>query len=249
LRGILPARAGLLTLLVCLASTSGATAQDEAELRAKYAALLQQKSVLEREKQIRQLQAELSESDEPYLVIDLEDRAVHVVVRTTTATSIPFESSVIEQDPPPAAQADGSAWAQRVFHLGGKSGPAEEPEEILPGELADQKDLDPRTITPETIGLDDEEEIPSRYTLLYREGLAIQVGGTALRPEQKNWMERLIEKVGTAFSSPELPEAEGAAPVHVWVRIDLKKDQAQVLYPTAFLGMRTVFRLPGDPRF
>ena len=216
--------------------------------RRNYAELLQKKFLLERELQLKRIQLDLAAEDAPYLMVDLAARELRIYVRTTAVKSVPLASAEIEGerrvfsavDPPPD-------WANRAFSLLAKSGDIDSPEQVAPGSGAENDEINPRAVTPELLGLD-EEVFPQRYTLLFREGIAVSIGGSGLSEEEKGWLLRGWETLTGALVTPELPEIEGLEPVQVWIHLRLTAEEAQSLYPSIYSDMRAMVRLPGDPR-
>ncbi len=246
------------TMLMALLAGGTALAQGppgpgggEAEMRAAYARLLQKKLTLEREKRLKELQLSLAESDAPYMVVDLEDRAIRIFVRVVEVQRYPLLSAEMEGErglfaagePPPD-------WVDRIYELAAKSGPRQEPVRIeppAPGQKGEE--VDPRSVTPDKIGLDKPPDYPGRYTLLFKEGLAVSLGGQATRPEERGWVERKLSRLASLVLSPEMPEAPGLdRPAQVWVHAEMPATDAQALYPSLYAGMRAMVRLPGDPR-
>ena len=221
------------------------------EMRRRYAALLQKKFLLQREMQLKDLQLDLAATDDPYLVIDLEDRELNIYIRATRVRTAPLQTVFIEGErqmfsaakPPPD-------WANRTYTVLGKSGPMPDVEKVRPGEgLGVDESVNPRSVTAEMIGLQ-EKNLPARYTLVFEEGAAVSIGGEdRLSAAEKTWLERGFEIVGDAIGTPDLPDAADREGIRVWIHVKLDEDEARTLYPTIFSGMRAMFRMPGDPAF
>jgi hypothetical protein len=241
----------------CLAALAAAgalsppcAAQGPEPLRQRYVVALEKKAALEREKHLRTLQAQMAEKDDPWLLIDLADRQLHIFVRATSVKAVPFTTLGVEGErhllgtsPPP------DAWADGALELSGKSGPQKEPEKVQPKDPATAgAPVDPATLTPEKLGIDKDPDYPDRYTLLFRQGVAVSLGGaTSLTEDQKGWIRRAWDKVRTAVSGPEMPRGSEMVPVRVWVYLEIDPKEAKQLYPSLYTGMRTIVRLPGDP--
>lgn len=210
--------------------------------------LLQKKFLLDREKKLKELQLALAGDDAPYLLFDLADAEIRIIIRTTAVHTIPLERVEIEGerrlfsavDPPPD-------WANRTYHLTGKSGPPRQAERIVPGTgAAKTRDDNPRAVTPEMLGLPAGEDLPERYTLLFDDGMAVTLDG--VETGETSWLERGITKITDVLTPPELPTGDRANSVRVWVRLRLARELSRSLYPSLFTGMRAMFRMPGDPR-
>ena len=220
------------------------------DLRRKYAERLQKKFLLERERDLKRLQLALAEDDDPYLLIDLADHEIDIVVRTTTVNTVPLLGAEIEGErhlfsavePPPD-------WANRTYNLVGKSGPPPETEKIVPGAASPAgSEVNPRAVTPQMLGLDEHDDFPARYTLLFADGVAVSIDGIAGGDGDRSWLERGLDALGDALSAPDLPDVEGVGLVRVWIHLGLEASEAKALYPSLYTGMRAMFRMPGDPR-
>jgi hypothetical protein len=139
-------------------------------------------------------------------------------------------------------------WVNRTFELLAKSGDLEEPEKIaLPSdEEAEEPEVDPRAVTPEIAGLED-PEYPGRYTLLFREGIAVTLSGAALTAEERGWMAARLDRLTSVLLPPHIPDVPELEPPEVWIHLTLTAQDARALYPSIFVGMRAMVRLPGDP--
>ncbi|MFQ5669441.1 MAG: hypothetical protein ACE5HD_02850 [Acidobacteriota bacterium] len=221
-------------------------------LRQEYAALLQKKALLERELQLKTLQLQIAQDDAPYLLVDLEDQVLAIYIHTTRLKTFPILTAEIEgrrgflsTDSPP------SDWTDQTFELVAKSGPIEEHPALTPKtdeEREKARTVSPRSVTPDQIGLDQEPQYPSRYTLIYKEGLALNVRGSlALTEREKDWLSRNLDRLTSILLPPEQPEVPDLEPSRVWLYLGLEASQAQELYPSVYTGMKTMVRLPGDP--
>jgi len=231
-----------------LAKTSAA---DEQDRRSRYARLLQRKLLLQREAHLKELQLEMAKEDDPYLVFDLEDHEVRVYVRTTPVSQLPLTGAEMEV----LALAEDAAtprqdWVDQQLDLVAKSGDQEAPATIQPPapDSAPSDEVNPRAVTAEIAGLE-EITYPSRYTLLYRQGVAVQVMGGSTVAGQGGWVQEKLERLASLLIPPDLPAAEQMEPVHTWIHLSLTEEQAHALYPLTFAGMRAMVRLPGDPAF
>lgn len=224
----------------------------EQQERTRYIGLLQKKLLLEREVSLKTLQLQLAEDEAPYLVFDLEAKEVRVYVRVTPLRSLPLERAEIEV----LAAGGGStttapAWMDRQLDLVAKSGDGKAPERMEPQAGGQEKaeDFNPRAVTPETAGLKD-PDYPSRYTLLYRQGVAVHIlGGGSQSEGGGTWIQERIERLASLLIRPDLPAAGEMRPVHTWLHLALSEEEARALYPIAYTGMRAMVRLPGDPAF
>ena len=246
----MPYRGSIAAALV-LATLGSAVARpvpDQEALRARYSELLATQQRLERERQVKARIEELVAKDDPWLVLDLGTSELHILVRVTVVHTVPLravrvegEKSLFGSEPPPAG------WSDGIFDLLGKSGPQREPEKIKPKD-PEAPEEDPATMTPEKLGLVEDPDYPSRYTLVFRQGIAVTLGGgDPLSEEQRGWIRRAWDRVRSAVSGPELPEGAATADVKVWVNAEMDGDTAKLLYPSLFTGMRAILRLPGDP--
>jgi hypothetical protein len=231
---------------------SGSEADAEQQERTRYIGLLQKKLLLEREASLKTLQLQLAEDEAPYLVFDLEAKEVRVYVRVTSLRSLPLEQAEME-----VLATDGDslvaapAWVDRQLDLVAKSGDGKAPERVEPPAEPREaaEDFNPRAVTPETAGLKD-PEYPTSYTLLFRQGVAIHVmGGSAKQNGGGTWVQERIERLASLLIRPDLPAAEEMQPVHTWIHLTLPEEEARILYPIAYAGMRAMIRLPGDPVF
>jgi hypothetical protein len=224
----------------------------EQQERTRYIGLLQKKLLLERETGLKTLQLQLAEDEAPYLIFDLEDKEVRVYVRVAPLRDFALEEVEMEvlageED----SQAMAPAWVDRQLDLVAKSGDGKPPEqmEAPSAPLEEDEDFNPRAVTPESVGLTD-EEYPSQYTLLYRQGIAIHImGGSAPQEGGSTWVQERIQRLSSLLIRPDLPAADEMQPVHTWIHVSLPEAEAKALYPVAFTGMRAMVRLPGDPVF
>jgi hypothetical protein len=233
------------------AAPADAAEEEEQQERTRYIGLLQKKLLLERETRLKTLQLELATEDDPYLLFDLEDQEVEVHVRVTPVRRLMVDSVEME-----VLAAEGAAtttapdWVDQQLDLVAKSGDGEAPEAgaapSIPGE--DEEDFNPRAVTPEIAGLKD-VEYPSRYTLLYRQGIAVHImGGGPAQEGSGAWVQKRIERLASLLVRPDLPAAEEMQAVHTWIHLTMPEEEAKALYPIAYTGMRAMLRLPGDPR-
>lgn len=225
--------------------------EESVQLRQEYAARLHKRFMLEREKQLKSLQLQLAADDTPYLVVDLADQELRIMIRTVKVRVFPLLAAELEGQrelfsatrPPPD-------WANEVFTLAAKSGPVPDVKEIQPQDpqSSAHQGLDPRSITPELLGME-EDEYPSQFTLLYRQGLAVHIGGSAtLGDQQKGLLRRGWDRLRSLIVSPELPDTHGLELARFWIHIGMPEEEAHALYPSLFTDMGTMVRLPGDPR-
>jgi len=235
-------------LLAALGSAAARPTSGTEGLRARYAELLATQQRLERERQLQGRIEELVAKDDPWLVLDLATSELHIVVRVTVVRTVPLKDVRVERekrlfgsDPPPAG------WSDGIFDLLGKSGPRREPVKVKPKDPGAPKE-DPASLTPEKLGLQADPDYPPRYTLVFRQGVAVTLGGgDPLSEEQRGWIRRAWDRVRDAVSGPALPEGAATDDVKVWVNAEMEAGQAKLLYPSLFTGMRAILRLPGDP--
>jgi hypothetical protein len=231
---------------------TGSVADEEQQERTRYIGLMQKKLLLEREASLKTLQLQLAEDEAPYLVFDLEAKEVRVYVRVTPLRSLPLERAEMEVLAAEGGSAVATqAWVDRQLDLVAKSGDGKVPERIDPQSGGQEKaeDFNPRAVTPETAGLKD-PEYPSRYTLLYSQGVAVHIlGGSTQLEGGGTWVQERIERLASLLIRPDLPAAEEMQPVHTWLHLVLSAEEARALYPIAYTGMRAMVRLPGDPVF
>jgi len=224
----------------------------EQQERTRYLGLLQKKIILERETSLKTLQLKLADDAAPYLLFDLEDLEVQVHVRVTSLRGLPVDSvemEVLAGDD--ATTMAAPAWVDQQLDLVAKSGDGEAPETVAAPSIPRQEDEDfnPRAVTPESAGLKD-VEYPSRYTLLYRQGIAVHImGGGPAQEGSGAWVQKRIQRLASLLIRPDLPAAEEMQPVHTWIHLTMPEEQARALYPIAYTGMRAMIRLPGDPVF
>ncbi|MFQ5768245.1 MAG: hypothetical protein ACE5ID_09725 [Acidobacteriota bacterium] len=228
-------------------------AGEPAALRARYATLLQKKFLLQRERDLKKLQLKLAQDDAPYLMLDLADDQIKIRIRTTTVLTVPLFTAEIEGErqafsaasPPPD-------WALGIFHLAGTSGPPVKDDQKKDNGAATpvlKQPANPRAVTPEILGLGDPPRYPSRYTLLFKEGLAVTItGGVALQNDEKTWIRRAVDRLAAVLSSPETARLPQSVQAHFWIHLGLEEAAARSLYPSIFTRMRAFVRLPGDPR-
>jgi len=231
-------------------SAPDAAGEEELRLRREYAALLRKKYLLERERELKELQLELSTSDQPYLLLDLEDNAIFVVVRAMPVKRVPITAAELEgQRGLFAAEGPPSGWVSQTFELLAKSGDLVQPEKIVPPDQeAVAEEIDPRAVTPDLVGLDKDPEYPGRYTLLYREGIAVTLSGGILTEEERGWIASRLSRLTSILLPPDVPVVPDLESPRVWIHLTLPGEEAQNLYPSLFAGMRAMVRLPGDPR-
>jgi hypothetical protein len=229
---------------------SAPASEEELELRREYAALLRKKYLLERERELKNLQLELSASDQPYLLFDLEENAVFVAVRTMPVKRVPITTAEMEgqrglfadEGPPPG-------WVGQTFELLAKSGDLAEPEKITPPDPEETaEEIDPRAVTPDLVGLEEDPEYPGRYTLLYREGVAVTLSGDVLSEQERGWIASKLSRLTSVLLPPDVPVVPDLESPRVWLHLTLPESEARDLYPSLFVGMRAMVRLPGDPR-
>jgi hypothetical protein len=231
------------------AAATGA-GEEELRLRREYAALLQKKYLLERERELKNLQLELSSSDQPYLLLDLEDNAIFVAVRAMPVKRIPITTAEMEgQRGLFAAEGPPPGWVSQTFELLAKSGDLAGPEKIEPPDPEEAaEEIDPRAVTPELAGLDEDPEYPGRYTLLYREGIAVTLSGGVLSEGERGWIASRLSRLTSVLLPPDMPVVPELESPRVWLHLTLPENEARNLYPSIFVGMRAMVRLPGDPR-
>ncbi len=241
----------LLSTLVTVAPRAQTDSVDEQERRSRYARLLQRKLLLQREAHLKELQMHLAEEDAPYLVFDLEKQEVRVYVRVTPVQHLPLTGAEMEV----LAHAEDAAspqqsWIDQALVLVAKSGDQEAPEVIQPRSegAAPAAEINPRAVTAESAGLT-EITYPSRYTLLYRQGVAVNVVGGNAALREGGWVQEKLERLASLLIPPDLPAAEEMEPVHTWIHLTMSEEQARAIYPITFVGMRAMVRLPGDPTF
>jgi hypothetical protein len=241
----------LLSTLVTGAPLGQMGSQDELEQRSRYARLLQRKLLLEREAHLKELQLHLAEEDAPYLVFDLEKREVRIYVRVTPVQHLPLTGAEMEV----LAQEEDAAtprqeWIDQALDLVAKSGDQTEAEVIQPpsGGADSAAEINPRSVTAESAGLTD-TNYPSRYTLLFRQGVAVHILGGQTALGEGGWVQEKLERLASLLITPELPAAEEMEPVHTWIHLTMSEEQARAIYPMTFVGMRAMVRLPGDPVF
>jgi hypothetical protein len=229
---------------------TAAASEEELRLRREYAARLRKKYLLERERQLKELQLDLSSGDQPYLLLDLEDNTVFVAVRAMPVKRVPISVVELEgrrglfatEGPPPD-------WVNQTFELLAKSGDLPEPEKIVPPDAEeDAEEIDPRAVTPDLVGLDEDPEYPGRYTLLFREGIAVTLGGGVLTEEERGWIASKLLRLTSVLLPPDVPVVPELETPRVWIHLTLPGEEAQNLYPSIYVGMRAMVRLPGDPR-
>lgn len=241
----------LLSTLATVAPRGQTDAEDEQDRRSRYARLLQRKFLLEREAQLKELQIHLAEQDSPYLVFDLEEKEIRVYVRVTAVQALPLTGAEMEvlteaED----AISPQRAWMDRALDLVAKSGDQEAAEIIQPRPegAAAMDEINPRSVTAEIAGLK-ETTYPSRYTLLYRQGVAVHIVGDQTALKEGGWVQEKLERLANLLIPPDLPAADEMEPVHTWIHLTMSEEQARAIYPMTFVGMRAMVRLPGDPVF
>jgi len=244
-----------LLLLLSFITTAPVPAQapqaSEQDRRSRYAQLLQRKLLLQREASLKELQLHLAETDAPYLVFDLEDKEIRVYVRTTPVAHLPLTDAEIQIKAAAKNSAAASRdWVDQQLDLVAKSGEQEQLAVIQPpaNGTTPTPEVNPRSVTAESVGLED-VTYPSRYTLLYRQGVAVHIMGGSTVPAQGGWVQDKLERLASLLIPPDLPAAEEMEPVHTWIHLRMTEEQAQAIYPLTFVGMRAMVRLPGDPVF